>query len=55
MTDITMNRDDLLVLCQDCASLIGGACAGPDMEWRVAHPGERCGADDCDDSEEGAA
>ena len=34
-------------LCADCVDGIGGACAGPDAEWRPALPGESCGAADC--------
>jgi len=36
-----------LPLCAGCAAAIGGACAGPDAEWRPALPGESCGAEDC--------
>jgi hypothetical protein len=36
-----------LPLCPDCVDGIGGACAGPDAEWRPALPGESCGAADC--------
>ena len=41
------DRPDL-PLCADCVALIGGACAGPDMDWRPARAGEPCGASDCD-------
>lgn len=33
-------------VCDACAELIGGACAGPDAEWRHAEAGEPCGAAD---------
>lgn len=36
-----------LPLCRRCADKIGGACAGPDADWRPAHAGELCGADGC--------
>lgn len=38
----------ILPLCSSCASSIGGACGGPDCEWRPAAAGEPCGAADCD-------
>lgn len=36
----------LLPLCPSCIAKIGGACAGPDQEYRAAFPGEACGAAD---------
>tara|TARA_R110002110_G_scaffold38133_3_gene124944 strand:- start:472 stop:1044 length:573 start_codon:yes stop_codon:yes gene_type:complete len=39
-----------LPLCADCVDGIGGACAGPDADWRPALPGESCGAADCRDA-----
>lgn len=36
----------LLVLCPDCAGMIGGACSGPDLAWRLSLPGEICQAED---------
>ena len=41
------DRPDL-PLCADCVALIGGACAGPDMDWRPARVGEPGGASDCE-------
>ncbi len=38
--------DRMLALCPDCRARIGGACAGPDMDWRPALAGEPCGAAD---------
>ena len=37
-----------LVLCSECVSVIGGACGGPDCEWRPTEDGEDCGAYDCE-------
>lgn len=42
--------DEVVPLCADCADAIGGACAGPDCDWRPAVPGESCGAADCRDA-----
>ena len=39
----------ILPLCPACLSVIGGACGGPDAEYRPALPGEACGAADHDD------
>lgn len=41
-------NETILILCDDCADKIGGACAGPEMAWRRANPGETCGAEDCE-------
>ena len=40
-------RARALPLCVLCVETIGGAGAGPDVEWRAAKPGESCGAEDC--------
>ena len=37
-----------LVLCSECVSVIGGACGGPDCEWRPTEDGEDCGAYYCE-------
>jgi hypothetical protein len=34
-------------LCAACVDTIGGACSGPDGPWRLAAPGEPCGAHEC--------
>ena len=37
-----------IALCPECVDTIGGACSGPDAEWRPAKEGEPCGAADCE-------
>lgn len=34
-------------LCGHCIETIGGASAGPDLDWRRAAPREACGAFEC--------
>ena len=41
--------DVIMPVCSDCAGFIGGACSGPDAEWRLAWPGEACQAADHDE------
>ena len=45
--EIDAEADEAIPLCADCADAVGGACAGPDCDWRPAVPGESCGAADC--------
>jgi len=42
-----MTTPATLLLCPSCLDCIGGACSGPDADYRPAIDGEPCGAADC--------